>query len=242
MLTTVLFDLDGTLLPMEQENFVRAYFKLLARKAAPYGYEPKELIDALWRGTAAMVRNDGAKCNREVFWDCFAQHFGEQARAHESLFDAFYANEFELARSACGFVPEARQVVDDLKVRGIRCVLATNPIFPAVATFARIRWAGLDPADFELITTYENSRYCKPNPAYFTDILTKIDCKPEECLMVGNDATEDLAASKAGIPVFLLTPCLINAAQRNLSALPQGGFDALMTELEHRLAENSGMQ
>lgn len=41
--TTVLFDLDGTLLPMELEEFTNTYFALLAKKAAPFGYEPKPL-------------------------------------------------------------------------------------------------------------------------------------------------------------------------------------------------------
>ena len=33
-ITTVLFDLDGTLLPMEVEHFTKTYFGLLAQKAA----------------------------------------------------------------------------------------------------------------------------------------------------------------------------------------------------------------
>ena len=57
-ITTVLFDLDGTLLPMDQDLFTKGYFKLLAAKLAPYGYEPKQLIDAVWAGTAAMLKND----------------------------------------------------------------------------------------------------------------------------------------------------------------------------------------
>ena len=32
----VLFDLDGTLLPMELEKFTNTYFGLLAKKAAPF--------------------------------------------------------------------------------------------------------------------------------------------------------------------------------------------------------------
>lgn len=55
-LTTVLFDLDGTLLPMDNDEFTRGYFKLLAAKLAPHGYEPKQLVDAIWAGTAAMVK------------------------------------------------------------------------------------------------------------------------------------------------------------------------------------------
>ncbi len=235
MLTTVLFDLDGTLLPMVQEDFVRAYFAKLASFAAPYGYEAKTLVDTLWKGTAAMVQNDGAKTNREAFWDAFASVFGEQARAHEAAFEEFYATDFNLAQNACGFAPEAAETVEFLKAKGIRRVLATNPIFPAVATQARIRWAGLHAEDFEFITTYENSRHCKPNPAYFADILDRIGCRAEECLMVGNDAVEDLAAREVGIPVFLLTPCLINPKERELGDVPHGDFAALKQELKDRI-------
>lgn len=235
MLTTVLFDLDGTLLPMVQEDFVRAYFARLAKFAAPYGYKAKSLVDTLWKGTAAMVQNDGAKTNREVFWDTFASAFGEQARAHEAAFDAFYATDFNLAQDACGFAPEAAETVEFLKANGIRRVLATNPIFPAVATQARIRWAGLHAENFEFITTYENSCHTKPNPQYFSDILEQIGCKADECLMVGNDAVEDLAAREVGIPVFLLTPCLINPKERDLSDIPHGDFAALKQALQDRI-------
>ena len=36
-LKAVLFDLDGTLLPMDQEVFIQSYFKHLARLLAPLG-------------------------------------------------------------------------------------------------------------------------------------------------------------------------------------------------------------
>lgn len=68
MIKVILFDLDGTLLPMDQEIFVKTYFGLIAQKLAPYGYQPKELIEAVWAGTKAMVKNDGRKTNEEVFW------------------------------------------------------------------------------------------------------------------------------------------------------------------------------
>ena len=78
-LTTVLFDLDGTLLPMDQEEFTRGYFGLLTQKAAPRGYDPKQLVDGIWAGTAAMVKNDGSQTNEAVFWRKFAQIFGQEA-------------------------------------------------------------------------------------------------------------------------------------------------------------------
>ena len=58
-ITTVLFDLDGTLLPMDQDTFIKAYFGGLAQKMIPYGYDGEKLIDAIWEGTKAMITNTG---------------------------------------------------------------------------------------------------------------------------------------------------------------------------------------
>lgn len=233
----VLFDLDGTLLPMDQEAFTHSYFKLLAVKLAPYGYDPKELVSGIWTGTKAMVMNDGSCTNEEAFWDRFSKIFGDQVREHEPVFAEFYRQEFQGVKNACGYVPAAAEVVTALKERGIRVILATNPIFPAVATESRIRWAGLQPGDFESYTTYENSRFCKPNPAYYQDILRKADLQPEECVMVGNDVTEDMVAGSLGMRVFLLTDCIINNENKDISVYPNGGFPELKNYLNGLLAE-----
>lgn len=232
-ITTILFDLDGTLLPMDQDLFVKAYFKGLASKLAPHGYDPQALIDSIWKGTAAMVRNDGSHTNEEAFWNYFASVFGEASRNDEPKFHEFYETDFQNVQKVCGCVPEAREVIDLAKSLGYRTVLATNPIFPAIATESRMRWAGLDTTDFEYYTTYENSTCCKPNPAYYTEILNKLNLRPEECVMVGNDAIEDTAALKAGIAnVFLLTDCLLNKDGRDISIYPSGGFAELKQFLQ----------
>lgn len=227
-LRCVLFDLDGTLLPMDQEEFTKAYFHQLAKKLAPRGYEPKALVDAIWAGTAAMVKNDGQCSNEEAFWQRFTQIYGPKVQADKPVFEEFYANEFQNARTACGFNPRAAETVAAIRSMGYRVALATNPIFPSVATESRIRWAGLKPEDFELYTTYENSTHCKPNPAYFRDVAESLHLAPESCLMVGNDAQEDTAAAQVGMKVFLLTDCLINKDGRDISAYPQGSFEQLL--------------
>ena len=227
-ITTILFDLDGTLLPMDQEQFVKYYFGMLVKKLAPHGYDPNLLIDGIWKGTGAMVKNDGDLSNEDVFWNCFNQIMGKNAREDEPLFRQFYENEFNGAKAACGFNPKGAEAVKSIKDMGFRVALATNPIFPAIATENRTRWAGLDVSDFEYFTAYENSRHCKPNPAYFQDVCNALGVSPEECIMVGNDAIEDTAAEKLGIRVFLLTDCLINKDGRDISQYPQGSFDDLM--------------
>lgn len=232
---TVLFDLDGTLLPMDQEVFIKAYFGGIAKKLAPHGYEPQKLIEGIWTGTVAMIKNDGSTTNEEAFWRTFEGLFGSHAREDIPLFDAFYRENFDDVQASCGFAPEARKVIDLLHQNGIQAVLATNPIFPAIATEKRMRWAGLSPDDFLLYTTYENSSHCKPNLDYYRDILTALSLDPTECLMVGNDVGEDMIAEKLGMKVFLLTDCIINKGNRDVSAYPHGGFAELFAFLKDTL-------
>lgn len=213
---------------MDNEAFTMGYFRLLAAKLSPHGYEPKQLVDAIWAGTAAMVKNDGTQSNEEAFWKKFAGIYGEQALADKPLFDEFYENDFQTAKAFCGVNPKAAETVHTLKEMGLRAALATNPIFPAVATESRIRWAGLEPEDFELRTTYENIGYCKPNPEYYREIAARLGVRPEECLMVGNDVTEDMVAESIGMQVFLLTDCLINKERKNIAKYPRGSFNQLM--------------
>lgn len=224
----VLFDLDGTLLPMEQEPFAKAYFTGLATKLAPHGYVPEQLIKAIWTGTEAMVRNNGEKTNEEVFWDVFAGLLGPKVREDEPYFDEYYRTDFQKVKDVCGFAPKAAEVVYLLQEKGIRVALATNPLFPSIATESRIRWAGLVPEDFEIYTTYENSRYCKPNLNYYKEILKRMELAPEECLMVGNDVGEDMITKQLGMQVFLLTDCLINKGDEDVSVYPHGDFEALL--------------
>lgn len=237
MLRSVFFDLDGTLLPMEQERFVRTYFGLLAEKCEPYGYPKKELIDAIWRGTDAMVSNDGRRTNEAVFWESFVNTFGERVLCDKGIFDDFYEHEFDIVQGSVGFHPKAAEAVHFAKERGLRVVLATNPIFPAIATEKRLRWAGLEPADFEYYTTYENTGLCKPNPAYYVELCRKLDISAKECLMVGNDVEEDMVAAELGMEVFLLTDCVINRAGRPLSDFPNGSYDQLIAFLASKTAK-----
>lgn len=223
----ILFDLDGTLLPMDQEVFIRSYFGRLAKKMAGFGYEPEKIIKAVYAGTKAMITNDGGDTNENVFWRIFCAIFGEQARADEPHFDAFYRSEFQHVKDDCGFDPRAAELICGLKARGYRVILATNPLFPQIATYSRIRWAGMEPKDFELVTTYENSSFCKPNPKYYEEIVNRLGLDPQRCLMVGNDVGDDMVARTLGMKTFLLTDCLINHAGEDIDRYPHGSFEAL---------------
>ena len=228
----VLFDLDGTLLPMDQDEFVSSYFILLSKKMSSFGYEPNVLIDAMVHATDAMVNNNGLRTNESVFWADYTKTVGGNALSHKSLFEDFYKNEFQKARLSCGFNPLAMEIVHRAKAKGNRVVLATNPIFPAIATESRIRWAGLRPDDFEFYTSYENYSYCKPNLNYYRQVLKKMGLNARDCVMVGNDVIEDaIPPDQLGMQVFLVTDCLINTIGKKISDFPQGNFNDLQAFL-----------
>lgn len=230
---TILFDLDGTLLPMQQDEFTTAYFDRLSKKLAPYGYEPKRLIDGVWHGTKAMVKNNGTQTNEQVFWKEFAELFDEKVYSDIEKFNEFYATDFDKLKSYCGFNEQANQTIKRLKETGCTLVLASNPVFPMVAQKKRMLWAGVNPDDFALITSYENSHYCKPDPLYYKEIADKSGVKASECLMVGNDTTEDAAAMLTGADFFLLTDCLLNNERKDISKYTRGSFVQLLNYIEN---------
>ena len=228
----ILFDLDGTLLPMDQKAFVKIYFGGIAKKLAPHGYDPEVLVKAIWGGIAAMTANDGTCTNETRFWQVFRSVFGDRVENDLCYFNEYYEQNFEQVRAVCGCDPKAAETVNELKRRGYRVALATNPVFPAIATRKRMSWGGFVPEDFEVVTSFENSTYCKPTNGYYREVAAKLGARPEECLMVGNDISDDMPAAEIGMKVFLLTPCLIAKEGENPDRYPNGGFEELMRYID----------
>lgn len=206
----ILFDMDGTLLPMDMHTFTSGYFKGLTAKLAKYGIEPKALVDAVWAGTASMVKNDGSCKNEMAFWTTFEKITGlTMDEVNADCLD-FYGNEFEEAKIFTGENPLAVEAVKVAREKADIIALATNPLFPMVGQRTRMGWVGLKPEDFDLVTSYESDCFCKPNPKYFLSVCERLGVEPKECLMIGNDEGEDMyAGSLAGLHCYLVTDSLI---------------------------------
>lgn len=61
----------------------------------------------------------------------------------------------------------------------------------------------MDDLPFDLVTSYENSHYAKPNPLYYQEILNKMGARAEQTLMVG-DEHMDMIAAEIGIKTFFV--------------------------------------
>ena len=207
MLKAVFFDLDGTLLPFNEEVFIKTYSGLLTKYLLTHceGYNAEEFLKVLWGGTKLMFMNDGSKTNEEVFWDNFANHYGEEKLEDRKAFDRFYETDYHKIKEIMGIWEESPKIVKFCKENGLIAVLSTNPLFPEIATRVRMEHTGLHKEDFNFVTTMENSGLCKPNPMYFKWLLDKFNLKPEEVIVFGNNQKEDADCANAiGIKTYLI--------------------------------------
>ena len=235
MIKAVLFDLDGTLLPMDEEYFKKIYFGEVYKKIAYLGYTLDELLKVIWYGTKKMIQNDGSQTNEELFWKKFIEVHPDRLEENKENFVDFYSNIFPTLGHTCGYQTLAKDFIKGLKDKGYEVIIASNPIFPLVATKARIRWAGCNPDDFKYITAYENSRFSKPNLKYYEEVLEKTGYKPDEVIMVGNDVREDMIVNKLGIDSYLITDCLLNLDNEDINKYKHGNFEEIMNLVLNRL-------
>ncbi|MAT95781.1 MAG: hypothetical protein CL608_01330 [Anaerolineaceae bacterium] len=209
MIQAILFDLDDTLLGNNVDKFLSGYFSLLSEYATRYMPREQFIVDLMTCTQAVIQSNDPTVTNREVFWQLFAQRTGLDSEEMEAFFDQFYRNHFLQLESRTVKRPFAAKLVQHCLDKNLDVVIATNPLFPLVAIEARLAWAGLPVTeyDFTLVTAYENMHAAKPSPAYYSEILEKIDCAPENALMVGDDWENDIVpAQSVGIHTYWLAP------------------------------------
>ncbi|SJZ30475.1 HAD family hydrolase [Selenihalanaerobacter shriftii] len=207
---TVLFDLDGTLLPIELDVFLENYFQALTKEFMDVA-NPNEFINMLMKATGEMINNNGEKLNQEVFMEAFIPQVEIDDKTEIiGRFDQFYREKFPLLKENWELNNISSELVKLFKDLGYRMVIATNPLFPREAVVERMRWVGLNPDDFDLVTSYENMHYSKPNLKYYQEIMDKVNTSPQNCIMIGNDVQEDMVVGKLGVTTFLINDFLIN--------------------------------
>lgn len=228
----ILFDLDGTLLPLDEKLFVDIYFTELSKVFSEYNIESNKLVEAIWTATHEIIKNDGKRTNEEAFWEKFKSIINIDLSSVKEVLEKFYANEFFTKLKKCSTENNLAKVAVNLaKKNGRKVVLATNPVFP-IDALVRLKWTGLDIDDFDYVTHYSNSSFSKPNPKYYLDLCKKLDVEPKECLMIGNDERQDIfAASSAGMNCYLVTDYLYTYPECKVNC-EKGSFKDLIEKLK----------
>lgn len=220
---TVIFDLDGTLLPMDMNVFLKTYLHEISNAFMDI-YEPRAFVSHLMNATQHVLSNDGRKKNSELFFEKFELLIDRPLDIFIERFECFYDNEFENLRKVVYPNSYVKESIEILKSKGYRLAIATNPIFPRKAVEKRILWAELDPNDFVYISSFEKNSFCKPHSNFFIEVLDAIGKEAYDCLMVGNDVQEDLAAEKVGIKTYLITDHLINRLEVVAKSAHKGDY------------------
>jgi FMN phosphatase YigB (HAD superfamily) len=200
----LLFDLDGTLLHFDLDEFVAGYLSLIRQEFESYPWGDK-VPEWILTGTDLMLNNKGSKTNQAIFLEYFTKKSGLSAEDVWSKFMTFYEQKFDNLQTISQQDKNAIDTIEKALQAGYQLVLATQPIFPEIAIRKRLAWAGLDHIPFLLITDIEKMSACKPAELFFEEVMSYIGAKSSECLMIGNDPITDMAAVRKDILTFFIT-------------------------------------
>ncbi|MGE5580852.1 MAG: HAD family hydrolase [Bacillota bacterium] len=210
---TVLFDLDGTLLPVEMGFFFKHYMNALARAFADK--MTREAFEkALLGATHETINNlDPSVGNLKAFADAFTRRSGLDWDDVWPTIQRYYIEDYPSLRQHVPADDVALSVVRHCVESGWDVVLATQPLFPEIAVRERMGWCGVDSLPWRFISTIENMHFCKPHLAYYREVLEKAGLRPDECIMIGNNMQEDMVARKLGMKTFLVEDHLIDSGE-----------------------------
>lgn len=209
MINTILFDLDGTVLPMDFDKFMKLYFYNMGEHFKSE-IEAKKIYQFIMESTGVMIQTNNDKTNEEIFMNHFESLIDGDINKYREMFDDYYHSAFENVKDSTYVSEYMIKSIRVLQDKGYTIALATNPLFPLIANYKRIEWAGLKPEDFDYISSFENNKHCKPYPQYYLEVLEALGKRAEECIMIGNDVSDDLPASKIGIETYLIKDHLLN--------------------------------
>ncbi len=225
MISTILFDLDGTLLPIDTEEFTEKYFMEISIKLRDY-FTPEQVVKNIWDSTKYMISNiDPDKTNEEAFFEDFYERIDHKAEILNPIFNDFYERDFNNIREISTKSKYMIDAVAMLKQKGYDLVVATNPLFPERAILHRIEWAGLNKEDFIFISCLEKMHYCKPRLEFYEEVLEIIQKCPQHCMMVGNDIEEDMIAKKLGMKTYLIEDHIIGTITEDLIIDYKGNYE-----------------
>ena len=204
MLKAVLFDLDNTLVLFDEPAFYERYFTHICRNFSDI-FPPEEFRHRLLRATMALRRSSGEVSNRRYFLDVFTEGHGRPVTELWRRFMKFYEDEYDRIEVEVKVPAGLHEGITGLQRRGLKLVVASNPIFPLMVQEKRMAWAGIDRFRFDLVTHIDNMTFVKPRLEYYLQICEKIHVAPGECLMVGNDPVNDMVAALTGMKTYLTT-------------------------------------
>ncbi|MFG2769732.1 HAD family hydrolase [Streptomyces sp. NPDC048350] len=212
--TSVIFDLDGTLVDSEP-NYYEATRRTLAAFAGATDFDWERHTRFIGIGT------------RETL-EILAVQYGIDAPVDE-LLDATNRSYLELARASTPVYPEMRTFVERLRTAGVPMAVASGSSRAAIE--AVLVGTGLDACLTTLVSAEEVGRG-KPEPDVFLEAARRLGADPARCVVFEDAAPGALAARSAGMrcvalpyvaataddPAFLAADLLFPGGQAEFTA------------------------
>lgn len=202
----VLFDLDGTLVPLPRDQYEPALFHNVSgmfRREFPN----QPVAEAMKRAALGSFQDDtGLETNEARLRRLLRQEIGDLGDEVLAALEKHYVTDFNRISELIQDQSVADEALSLVEACGGIPVLATNPIMSAAGIHARLGWVGVSPDRFRLITTYDKFHFTKPDPRFYQELMELLRAEPSQCIMIGNDTDEDMeAARQAGMDTYLVT-------------------------------------
>jgi phosphoglycolate phosphatase len=187
--TTIVFDLDGTLVDTAPDLAAAANHVFNLIGLAPIA--PADLHPLIGQGSRAMIE-EGLRLHG------VAKTPGEVDALHARFFP-YYADHIAVLSRPFDGVPA---LLDGLARDGARLAVCTNK-FEALSR-SLLRQLGLD-RRFAAIAGRDTFGVCKPAPAHLTRTIAEAGGRPERAVMVGDSEIDIATAAAAGVPSIAVT-------------------------------------
>ena len=202
-ITTLLFDMDSTIISIDEQGFSKRYFQLL-HKTHFYDVDFMFFVDTMVDITRyVMTTKIPDKFTIDTFVTEMSSKFKREPEELKTNLLDFYNRQYNQLKSYIRPARGVKKLIKNSFEKGYDVVVATTPVFPEVAIRKRLKWGGVLNFDYKLITHAENMHYSKPHEEYYIEILEKIGKKANECIMIGNEFIGDiLGPTKIGMKTF----------------------------------------
>lgn len=200
----LLVDLDGTLVGAHNVGLSVAFTAKMVHYLKRYA-NIYYILRAIAESFRVHGQNAKFESNQEKIVHVFARYLRMPEEKTEEVLREALMHIFPQLEQYFFPLPHAGDFINWASAR-FPLTLATNPVWPEEIIKMRVKWADIDPSKFRKITHAEIMHSCKPKITYYEELLKQLDLNAEDCLLIGNHMENDLAATKLGIPVYIVGP------------------------------------
>ena len=192
-----IFDLYGTLVDIHTEEGEDELWKKLSFFYGFYGavYEPEELQESYLALVASEKNSYAHEAYPEIELEYVFQKLFEKKGVQADMELAVHAGQFFriLSMEYVKLYDGVKEMLELLHKKGKKVYLLSNA--QEIFTTYELRYLGLIPY-FDDIFISSSCQCKKPDIKFYKMLLEKHQLKIEDCIMIGNDNTTDIAGAK----------------------------------------------